>query len=111
MLDPDHSADSDNASDVSNPYLYTGRRADSESNLMQYLCGAGKSILPGRSFGSTGGITRLHSRKPANACARFKQCPLISQLVMLRRGENVWLCESQWGDLAQQTALHKPGES
>ena len=36
VLDPDHSADSDNASDVSNPYLYTGRRADSESNLMQY---------------------------------------------------------------------------
>ena len=36
VLDPDHSADGDNASDVSNPYLYTGRRADSESNLMQY---------------------------------------------------------------------------
>ena len=36
VLDADHSADSDNLSDVSNPYLFTGRRLDPESTLMQY---------------------------------------------------------------------------
>ena len=34
--EPDYSADGDNASDVSNPYLYTGRRNDAETNLLQY---------------------------------------------------------------------------
>ncbi|MFO7957274.1 MAG: RHS repeat-associated core domain-containing protein [Candidatus Brocadiia bacterium] len=36
VLDPDFSADADNASDVDNPYLFTGRRLDAESGLMQY---------------------------------------------------------------------------
>jgi RHS repeat-associated protein len=36
VLEPDYSSDSDGASDVNNPYLYTGRRNDAESNLYQY---------------------------------------------------------------------------
>ena len=36
VLEPDWSADGDNASDVHNPYLYTGRRNDAETNLYQY---------------------------------------------------------------------------
>ena len=36
VLEPDWSADSDNASDVHNPYQYTGRRNDAETNLYQY---------------------------------------------------------------------------
>ncbi|MCD6415074.1 MAG: RHS repeat-associated core domain-containing protein, partial [Planctomycetes bacterium] len=36
VLDADFSADADNASDVKNPYLFTARRLESESALMQY---------------------------------------------------------------------------
>ncbi len=36
VLDPDHSADSDNASDVSNPYLFQGRRWDNKSGLYYF---------------------------------------------------------------------------
>ena len=36
VVEPDWSATGDNASDVSNPYLYTGRRNDAERNLMQF---------------------------------------------------------------------------
>ena len=36
VLDADGSADADGLSDVKNPYLFTGRRLDPESGLMQY---------------------------------------------------------------------------
>jgi len=36
VLDADFSDDADNASDVENPYLYTARRVDAETALMQY---------------------------------------------------------------------------
>ncbi len=36
VLDTDGSADADGISDVENPYLFTGRRLDLESTLMQY---------------------------------------------------------------------------
>ncbi len=36
VLDADHSDDADGISDVENPYLFTGRRLDLESDLMQY---------------------------------------------------------------------------
>jgi len=36
VLDDDWSADADGASDVDNPYTFTGRRIDTESGLMQY---------------------------------------------------------------------------
>ncbi|MFO7956659.1 MAG: RHS repeat-associated core domain-containing protein [Candidatus Brocadiia bacterium] len=36
VLDSDFSTDADNASDVDNPYLFTARRLDAESGLMQY---------------------------------------------------------------------------
>ena len=36
VLDADHSADADGASDVEKPLLYTGRRLDAESGMMQY---------------------------------------------------------------------------
>ncbi|MFO7956343.1 MAG: RHS repeat-associated core domain-containing protein [Candidatus Brocadiia bacterium] len=36
VLDADFSSDADNASDVKNPYAFTGRRVDAESGLMQY---------------------------------------------------------------------------
>ena len=36
VLDADGSVDADGLSDVRNPYLFTGRRLDPESGLMQY---------------------------------------------------------------------------
>ena len=36
VLDSDFSSDADGASDVENPYTFTGRRLDTESDLMQY---------------------------------------------------------------------------
>jgi len=36
VLDPDGSVDADGLSDVKNPYVFTGRRLDPESGLMQY---------------------------------------------------------------------------
>ncbi|MFO7957211.1 MAG: RHS repeat-associated core domain-containing protein, partial [Candidatus Brocadiia bacterium] len=36
VLDADFSSDADNASDIHNPYAFTGRTADTESTLMQY---------------------------------------------------------------------------
>jgi RHS repeat-associated protein len=36
VLDPDWSVDADGASDVGNPYAYTGRRLDAASGLLQY---------------------------------------------------------------------------
>jgi RHS repeat-associated protein len=36
VLDADGSADADGASDVENPYTFTGRRLDTETGLMQY---------------------------------------------------------------------------
>jgi RHS repeat-associated protein len=54
VLDPDGSDDSDNASDVDNPFLFTGRRLDSEWGGMQYR---------NRSYSTT--LGRFVSRDPA----------------------------------------------
>ena len=92
VLDADFSDDADNASDVENPYLFTARRLDSESALMQY-----------RNRYYDGTLGRFISRDPIGEAHIYCYC--ASKPTGLTDPAGLWVVDRKGAARARATAV------